>query len=638
LCRWVCHALLAGGMVAAVLFAGGTTLCAMGLPVALLAMALVAAGTGRALERQAAPVEWKAAVALALVCGYFVWRMATSPVQDLARYDFLLLAGACCLWVTLRFAPPVWRLERSLWLVMGIAVAGNAGIAAYQFWGDPAFTPIHAGRPQTGFGSGFYARYNDLGPFLAAALMPLLALIGWPGIRWWVRVAAGMLAAVALAGLVAAQARSGLIALGAGTSLLVMLWLVLPASAGGKRGMILLVSLPILLFGGWKLTTAMLANRGSAEEGSSLLQYNERLFYAGMAIEQIVERPVLGSGSQSYSYIHPRFWPQRGWGASRNPRWAHNEFLQVTADYGLLGLLLLLGGLGWLWLRGAVAAISCNTREKATSQALRAGAVCAMVALAAAALFSFIFHLLPTLLVLAFLAAVCVPKGGKPPHRGGKLALAAAMGIIGLGVFPAAAREAHAWWASRALWQPSSLQARQAALEDSLRISPSFDRHVDLGVIHVAAGERAADPHARQKFLQLAEHEFAAAQQRHPFELEIIHNRANLLDSLGRFAEANPLHAQVVAVGDPREIWWRGRFYRGRHYDLWARSLWAQRRPEEALWLLHRAREEFSRAEKLAPFPPASALAAVVAQNAATITLLETARVLPLRPAFLAGD
>jgi len=643
-CRAICHGLLAAGMVAAVLFAGGTALPALGLPVALLAAALVAAGLGRAMDPHVAQVEVRSTAAVVLATGYFVWRIASSPVEDLARYDFLLLAGAWCLWATLRFGPPGWRLERTLWLVMALVVAGHAAVAAYQFWVDPAYTPIHASRPATGFGSGFYARYNDVGPFFAAALMPLLALIGWPGIGWWQRLAAALLAAAALAGLAAAQARSGLVALGAGAAMLILLWLFLPRSPGGKRGIALVVLLPILLLGGWKLSSDLLAQRatgeGSVSAGglSDMLQYNERLFYAGMAIEQIAERPMIGSGSQSYSYLHPRFWPQRGWGASRNPRWVHNELLQVAADYGLVGLFLMLCSLGWLWLLGVIAATTPPADGSATRQALRAGAACAMVALAAGALFSFIFHLLPTLLGLAFLAAACPPQGTIQHRARARLAVPAAMAALGLLVLPAATREAHAWWASRAAWQHSPLHAQQQALEDGLRLSPSFDRHVELGTIHAAAAQRTAEPAARMKSLHLAERQFAAAQQRHPFEFEILHNRANLLDSLGRFAEADPLHAQVAAVGDPREIWWRARFYRARHYDLWARSIWAQRRPEEALWLLLRARDEFTRADQLASLPPGSELAAQAAQNAASIALLETARVVPLRPSFLALD
>jgi O-antigen ligase len=634
---WVCHACLAAGMLAAMLFSGAVELAFLGLPVVLGGCAAVAAGVAVALGGGLPVVGWRSLGLIVVAAGYFVWRIATSPVADLARYDLQLLAGGCCVWASVRLAPVDWRIARTIWVVLALAVAGHAVVAVYQFWVDPTFTPIYGGRPASGFGSGFYARYNDLGPFLAAALMPLLALVGWPGVRGWLRVVAGLLGGLALAGLFASQARSSVVALGGALVVLAVIWLLWPRGPAGKRVLLLVVAIPVVVGGGWALTATILNQRGAGENPSDMLQYNERLFYAGMAIEQIAERPWLGSGSQSYSYIHPRFWPQRGWGASRNPRWVHNEFLQTAGDYGLIGLGLLLASLGALWVGGAITPVAAGVGESAECQALRAGALAAMVALGLGGLFSFIFHLLPTLMTLAFLAALVIPRAPADPRSAVRWPLAGALVAIGALAIPGGAREARVWWAARALWHNPSPTEKRAALEASVRISPTYAGFFVLATDLLAEAAEEPSPQVRHAMLLKADGYLKAAMARHPEELEIVLNRANLLDGLGRFAEADPLHARIAAVGDPRETWWRGHYHRGRHFHLWGRSLWNARRPEEALWLLQRARAEFIRSNELAPYPAAWPGAGVIKDNAAAIEFLETARVAPSPPAELLG-
>jgi O-antigen ligase len=638
----VCHGLMAGGLVTAMLFAGGLSLEAMGLPVVLLAAAAICAGLGLALGGRAPEQRWAPAAAVLLATGFFAWRMAGSPVVDFARYDWLLLTGLLAAWAVLRLAPIDWHLSRTLWLVLAVGVLAQVGVASYQFWTDPSFTPIFGKRPVAELGSGFYARYNDLGGFLAAALMPLSALVVWPGVPRWGRVAALLLAAVAVVGCCVTQGRGGLVGLAAGLGVLIVLWLWLPQAAAGKRLAALAVVLPVLIFGGVKLTTEVLVQRKVGENAADMLGYNVRLFYAAMAFEQVLERPWLGSGSQSYSYEHVRFWPSGEYSREPDPQWVHNEYIQTVTDYGLIGLVLVLVVVGWTWVSGVTAetaAAGCagcaGCAEGAVAQALRAGSLAGMAALGIAALFSFHFHLLPTLLVFGLFSALAVPR--RPAdHRGlSRWKLVIGLLLIGGLAMPVAAREAHAWWRGRAYWGKGPAEGRRAALEAMLEVRPGFVGYQMLGADYLAAAAAEPDASVRRFAMEQAEAALAAACQRHPSDWATLLNWANVLDSLGRFEQAEALHAKVTEVGDPREALLRGRFYRGRHYDLWARSIWAQRRPEEALWLLHRARDEFIRADELSLLAARPEFAEVAAQNAATIKLLETARVQPVRPGFI---
>jgi len=61
-----------------------------------------------------------------------------------------------------------------------------------------------------------------------------------------------------------------------------------------------------------------------------------RLGYWSMAVEQFVEHPIFGAGSRSYSYECFRYWSPNLDTGEANPEFAHNEYLQLLADYGIV--------------------------------------------------------------------------------------------------------------------------------------------------------------------------------------------------------------------------------------------------------------------------------------------------------------
>ncbi|MBI3319040.1 MAG: O-antigen ligase family protein [Candidatus Omnitrophica bacterium] len=66
------------------------------------------------------------------------------------------------------------------------------------------------------------------------------------------------------------------------------------------------------------------------------------------AVNMVHDRPLLGHGLNTFMANYLRYWV----GGEKTPRYAHNCFLQVTAETGVLGLaafLWLLGAMGWFW-------------------------------------------------------------------------------------------------------------------------------------------------------------------------------------------------------------------------------------------------------------------------------------------------
>ncbi len=71
-----------------------------------------------------------------------------------------------------------------------------------------------------------------------------------------------------------------------------------------------------------------------------------RLNFARNTIHLIEKKPWLGYGTGSFSTVYQQYSEQLGWAKTSNP---HNYYLFITMQYGLLGLVFLLGFLVYLW-------------------------------------------------------------------------------------------------------------------------------------------------------------------------------------------------------------------------------------------------------------------------------------------------
>ena len=78
----------------------------------------------------------------------------------------------------------------------------------------------------------------------------------------------------------------------------------------------------------------------------------DRLFMWQAAAKMIRDRPVLGHGVNTFMANYVAYWV----GGERQPRYAHNCYLQVAAETGLLGLISFLGVL-WLFFQKLLAGI-----------------------------------------------------------------------------------------------------------------------------------------------------------------------------------------------------------------------------------------------------------------------------------------
>jgi O-antigen ligase len=165
----------------------------------------------------------------------------------------------------------------------------------------------------------------------------------------------------------------------------------LPAGGRGRAGVVAAVAIVLVLGAG----TA--AGGGLARIRADRLSFTEQeRSHAGTAALRIVERhPLVGVGPRQARLA----WPTP-YGRPLVARYAHDEYLQVLAELGAVGLVLLVG------LIATIARQLWRAREWAPSPGVWAGIVAGLVAAVVHGGFDFLWHVPAVVLVCAALAGV----------------------------------------------------------------------------------------------------------------------------------------------------------------------------------------------------------------------------------------
>jgi tetratricopeptide (TPR) repeat protein len=140
------------------------------------------------------------------------------------------------------------------------------------------------------------------------------------------------------------------------------------------------------------------------------------------SLPAVAERPLLGWGIGSFSWVYPEFqgrhfsdpesWDTRLALTTKLTQRAHNDWLQLAMEMGAVGLVVVIWGLvlwwgrGWRFRRGPCAP---------GSRALLSGILCAGVVYALQAGFDFPMHVMPTAMAALLLAALA---GNAPEFLG----------------------------------------------------------------------------------------------------------------------------------------------------------------------------------------------------------------------------
>jgi O-antigen ligase len=302
--------------------------------------------------RQRGELSRPCVVALVLFTGYVVWRGLTSEVAYLARMDLVFCATAFLAWAQMaaRFESAARR-----YAVMGVwalLVLGNLGMGLYQKYVNELATPLSRWGLSRDAGDavfgGFFPNSNHLCGFMELTGFFFLSVAVFGRVQGFVRVLCGLVFAAAAANVAFSTSRGGL-AFGIGVLVFAGLAFMLRATrhrqrhgGGSRMGLKFAAAVAAFIAVGWVAWTQLESKFGSGKVFKNL---NGRTEVWSRAYDQWLEAPLTGTGARSFEYYERSYrnmdtawitWHDKDIDAL----FAHNDWLQMLADYGLAGLLL----------------------------------------------------------------------------------------------------------------------------------------------------------------------------------------------------------------------------------------------------------------------------------------------------------
>ncbi len=531
---------------------------------------------------QPSPSQWCLAIT-GVFLSYILARAFFSPVPYIARSDiYSVLAGlvvylftACVLTST---------KQRMLFVCFLLVLAvGHSLIGAVQFRDHTNFMPIswlqRCDYEQRA--SGFYICPNHLAGLLEVVGVMGLSIVCWSRWPFWSKMLVGYGTGICYVGLVLTGSRGGY--LSTGVSLVVFAFLSLTVlrrapgrlfwKIGGAGALAAIVfSLLTIHFMG---KSPFLSNRAQ----NTFETTNMRVDLWQGALQQWKLQPIFGTGSGTFLYYGRLFRTDR---VQQDPIYTHNDYLNLLAEYGLvggLGIVLFLGVHLW---KGAGSFARLGPKRVAVSQrvwsnalALNIGAIAAVASYLAHSALDFNLHIPGNLLLFAFVFGILANEGGARDTEPSTPALHDTLGRLALPLLGAVLLVQCVrllpgeYFSERARMavrdQQPGLGIRYARA--GLRYDPQNpDLYHRLGAARVQFGHAMGDPAAAASFRNEAIQAFGQARALAPQEEIYALELASALDAAGRFEEAEGVFYETLQM-DPKSISIR-RYYE-HHLELW---------------------------------------------------------------------
>lgn len=431
--------LLAVAVIAVQAFYGGLMRSVFGVPAYFL---LVLAGfltLAAAFWKRAIPPRAGTVFCGLLAGAYVIFRSFESPGPELAQFYSWLALGTLAAFLITSVVVTTPAARYTLLVVLLMAALAHVGVAAFQFSEGNWFWPLpwfseqmrqwYGGNADTSHGwsrgSGFFLNANHLAWFLNVCAFLGLAVACLGRLPLWAKIVIGYATACCITGTVLTLSRGGMVGLLSGlTVFFVLSMVVLGVGARDRRAvvfLILLLAAASAVAGGFFLfsQSPRVQTRLEAISGDVY-----RLSLWPAAIRQFQIEPWTGTGAGSFTRLSRML---RDYNSDRDDTFAHNDWAQLAADYGLVGLVLvalffvvaLAGGLKdfTVALRERMA---ISSRPQSNSAAFSMGAFSAAVACGAHAFFDFNMQL-PANAVLAGIVfgLLANPGASEPHHRKG---------------------------------------------------------------------------------------------------------------------------------------------------------------------------------------------------------------------------
>lgn len=364
--------------------------------------------------------------AVCLFTAYIAVRAGMSPVAAYAREDLFVLAAAWVAYILTVTAAshPRWRL--AVFGVLLILVVGNLAVGFVHLSGNWQFHVVpHFIRTATeGRIGGFFANPNHLGAFFSMVIFLAAGFLCFGRGGAALKMCLGFLVVSMMIGVALTASRGALTGLATGAVIFSLLALgVVWQTQRHLFWSLLGGGLVVGVLGGavlWKVNEEYLRGR----EITSPMANDVRLEIWDAALAQHAQSPWIGAGSRMFYDGSVQFRSEGLPAYAGDALFAHNEYLQMLADYGWVGLgLMTLVVMTHAW--NGVAFLSWFARHRflqtgrilSNNLALCLGALAALTAMLVHAAFEFQFHVAIPSLTLAVLLGLLANPGFEGTER-----------------------------------------------------------------------------------------------------------------------------------------------------------------------------------------------------------------------------
>lgn len=558
-------------------------------------------------------------IASAIFFGYVIVRILLSPVEHIARPDLFIVLGSGIVYLLTAFYATSPRLR--VWLVVVLLVLGcaNGLVGAIQYFKGENFMLFDA-LPRADYGkraSGFFGNPNQLAGFIEVAMLLGLSIAWWGRWKLWARIVIGYGALMGVAGLLLSGSRGGYASALAGVFVFAALSFALKERK--RRSNIWAIALVSAVLAVTVAGTAYVVVKRSdllnarVEGAAGDLPFRAELWNA--ALKQFTLNPAFGTGSATYLYYGRMF---RGPRVHSDPIYSHNDYVQLLAEFGLVGFagfLLFLGThlrAGWL----SISELSRHLRNSrisggSNSIALSIGAMSCVAAYMVHSVVDFNLHIPANAILMGFVFGLLANSGSVPTSsktgeheptfdlplyaRAIPPALAAWLLFAGLQVaygayYAQRAERILSDW--RFMDKPEIAREAERLARLGLERDPkNLDLYRALGDSLFAIATLSSHlPETREKCLAEAIETYQHAVALAPMDRNLLLGLGWAYDDLRRFSESDPVFQRALEI-DPNSVQVRAAY---------AGHLEAQGRIEEAVLEYQKAHKQGSVSAEMA--------------------------------------
>jgi O-antigen ligase len=367
--------------------------------------------------------NWGVLLWTTLFFGYLLVRGFLSPLPFLATANGLLILVAL---TTYSLSAVFLTAVRTRLLLIGgflLLEVGHLWVGLTQYISGNNLLPFDFVRPDYGSrASGFYVCPNHLAGFLETLALVLLAIALFGRVKVWLRVILIYFACAGFVGVMITGSRGGYLSSGIGLVVLGMYGAYHLKRVGRVRFDHLFLGASVgcvaLLLGFTFVTHSDLLTKrfGSIIEPRDV---RPRLWQAGM--RALALNPVVGTGAGTYLVFGRKF---RDLSVQTDPVYAHNDYVQLLAEYGIVAGALLVGFLAahlvsaWNFVQRMLRWLQQNEKMFSSSLALVVGAAAAIVALVVHSIFDFNLQIPANTLFVALLFGILANPGAPRESKG----------------------------------------------------------------------------------------------------------------------------------------------------------------------------------------------------------------------------